>query len=409
MFKSHAFVSISLDPLSKPFWSSGDVLSGSVSLVCESKLNITGIEVTLQCKEKAVVADDDSNREIHSKGKTPMSGVNVKKSIVHLNLSSIVLEGPDKKSAFTLEKGEHMFPFAIDISENADVCPPSAPVKSLANHEAGVRWKVKAIVRMAKKLQLNLKTSKDVPVFPQPKDALIMNINEVATELSGEDVKHGSKLNPFKKSKEPTRLFAKLIVESQRLPQRPVPIPLRLSVDSYDQNCQISGIHVNLNRQCTVSARGKSDVYTTVFPLKSMTISRKICGQSELTSLMDGSVLPELLAPAFQSQLVGINYELALVVDYIFPDVSSKLHAMKISTRIDLVIPWQQWTGRGLIRKNLRFDESVPNGQTATRTIATGTTHSTGFSLTSSAGTVNSYEITRPGDVVTNLFSRWTG
>jgi len=82
---------------------------------------------------------------------------------------------------------------------------------------------------------------------------------------------------------------------------------------------------------------------------------------------------------------------------------------MKISTRIDLVIPWQQWTGRGLIRKNLRFDESVPNGQTATRTIATGTTHSTGFSLTSSAGTVNSYEITRPGDVVTNLFSRWTG
>lgn len=424
MGRKKSSASLAIDSTTKPFWTSGDAITGCIRLVVESKISFTSVQISLACVEKGKVSERALEREKMGTKKPSKPRDTKKKTFQHYESHQLVVDAQNivesqQTKTQVLEQGEYMFPFSVELNDDINQCPPHAPVTTRGGLELGVRWYLEVTIKRSGRFKPSIKEKLMVPVYPRS----LNTVAKVSTdqldldfgEMSGQEIVNSKTTlkGMFKPKKELARIHATLRYPAKGIVQPPKSPPLQLAVHMDTGIAHLHLVSVKLRRVCDCRVRDATDQYITYHDLGSITVTRRITSKSlQLSNLIQSFRLPDTMPPAFSAKMIRISYFLELNLEYTI-EADRVLRKFKLSTPIDIISPHLCWAGpnKSLVEaRQLSFstpkysaNQSARSGKTA----STGVTGTSGATM-SSFGSLDSSEIRGPSRMISSWLKGWS-
>ncbi|KNC26688.1 hypothetical protein FF38_07958 [Lucilia cuprina] len=144
MLKNSSDLGIIVDSATKPFWTTGDVVTGNVRLVNSRRLEVDSVTISLCCEEKVEIASRKHETALRDRKHYPTSVQSSSKSNTHFVSRQDVLAYDPAGTPHILEAGEYLFPFTIELTSDIDQSPPHISVTGENGLTACVKWLLRA-------------------------------------------------------------------------------------------------------------------------------------------------------------------------------------------------------------------------------------------------------------------------
>lgn len=329
-------------PQNRPFYTTGDTLSGYISTeIDSSQFSYKDIQLKLKCdeffpngkhKKRSKRKQEKWNRRIDVVGY--LAGVDLGSAAMtakvymhhkkHFTLVANVASGSDKgrgDEEVALEQGRHQFPFEIIIPERANSCPPSAYMGQLKDGVVGVIWTLKVVLHRNSGFKADIRETKIITVFPKEKGTVKIPDFDRRNRLFGTH-KLYSKRGFFKERQPNLYLSGEFTSPRDGIPQGPIPPHCSLLVTSDPAPINITGLKISLVRVFKghtllgdISFDRKFDWFTDEIVLSRCSLNRDISQTTDLTSLLQSSFkLNTVLPRAFSSEYMKVYYVLEVRV-----------------------------------------------------------------------------------------------
>lgn len=325
-------ISITVDPPSnRPFYTTGDALSGFIIIDVDSnEFAFEDVRVELRCDEYFPNGHtkllkrrlERWNHRIDQVGN--LTGMDLDSAIVsskrfmnhfeHFVFTTDIANGSDKgpmgDGKITVEQGREKYSFQIQIPERVNSCPPSAFMGKVEEGVVGVIWTLEVVLQQNSEPEGTIRESKIVNIFPKhdnPQPNLDFQVREQLFNTHRLYRKGWLLGIPRRR----LYLSGEFAYPRDGIPQGPFPLNCSLLVTSRPRAVNITGLKLSLVRvfKGTNGTNGrKPDCLTDEIVLGECSLNQDITETTDLTSLIEPFKLESALPCAFAGQYMKFYY-----------------------------------------------------------------------------------------------------